>query len=112
MSLLILRDVVIRLGGRTLLDGASLAIGPGQRVGLVGRNGAGKSTLLRAIMGDLALDGGDIRLSARARIGSVAQQAPGGDDSLLDTVLRGDTERVALLAEAGTAPPGPARRNP
>ena len=77
MSLLILRDVVIRLGGRTLLDGASLAIGPGQRVGLVGRNGTGKSTLLRAIAGDLALDGGEIRLAARARIGTVRAAGAG-----------------------------------
>ena len=53
MSLLIARNVTIRLGGRTLLDAADLTIDPGRRVGLVGRNGAGKSTLLKAIAGDL-----------------------------------------------------------
>ncbi len=105
MSLLVISDVVIRLGGRTLLNGADLTIDPGRRVGLVGRNGAGKSTLLRAIAGDLALDGGEIRLNARARMATVRQEAPEGPMSLLDTVLQGDPERLALLAELETADP-------
>jgi ATP-binding cassette subfamily F protein 3 len=105
MSLLLISAVTIRLGGRTLLDAADLTVDPGRRIGLVGRNGAGKSTLLRAIAGDLALDGGDIRLAARARLATVAQEAPSGPASLLDTVLQGDPERLALLAEADTAEP-------
>jgi len=100
MSLLTISEVTIRIGGRVLLDRASLTIEPGRRIGLVGRNGAGKSTLLRAIAGDLALDGGEIRVAARARIGQVKQEAPSGDATLLDTVLEGDPERLSLLAEA------------
>ena len=103
MSLLQISGAVIRLGGRTLLDGADLTIDAGRRVGLVGRNGAGKSTLLRAIAGELPLDGGEIRLSARARLATVRQEAPEGPASLLDTVLQGDPERLMLLAEAETA---------
>ncbi|MBN8891033.1 MAG: glycosyl transferase family 1 [Acetobacteraceae bacterium SCN 69-10] len=105
MSLLILRDISIRLGGRLLLDQASLTVDPGRRIGLVGRNGAGKSTLLRAIAGDIAVDGGEIRLASRARMGRVKQEAPEGEASLVDIVLEGDPERLALLAEADTAPP-------
>ncbi|HTB45491.1 MAG TPA: ABC-F family ATP-binding cassette domain-containing protein [Acetobacteraceae bacterium] len=105
MSLLLISAVTIRLGGRTLLDAADLTVDPGRRIGLVGRNGAGKSTLLRAIAGDLALDGGDIRLAARARLATVAQEAPSGPASLLDTVLQGDPERLALLHEAEHAEP-------
>ncbi len=105
MSLLVISDATIRIGGRALLDQADLTIAPGQRVGLVGRNGAGKSTLLRAIAGEIALDGGTIRLAARARLATVQQQAPRGDADLLDTVLQGDPERLALLAETETAAP-------
>ena len=101
MSLLTLSGITIRLGGRTLLDRADLAVDPGRRIGLLGRNGAGKSTLLKAIAGDLAIDGGEIRLSSRARLGQVKQEAPDGDLALTDIVLQGDPERLALLAEAG-----------
>ena len=104
MSLLSIDDLTIRVAGRTLLDHADLRIEAGRRVGLVGRNGAGKSTLLRAIAGDLAPDGGTIRISQRARLGQVRQEAPSGDATLLDTVLAADTERLALLAEGNTAP--------
>jgi ATP-binding cassette subfamily F protein 3 len=105
MSLLAISGVTIRLGGRTLLDAADLTVEPGRRIGLVGRNGAGKSTLLRAIAGDLAVDGGTIRLASRARLAQVKQEAPSGPASLLETVLEGDAERLALLAEAETADP-------
>ena len=105
MSLLTLTGITIRIGGRTLLDQADLAVDPGRRIGLLGRNGAGKSTLLKAIAGDLAIDGGDIRLASRARLGQVKQEAPGGNLTLTDIVLEGDPERLALLAEADTADP-------
>jgi ATP-binding cassette, subfamily F, member 3 len=105
MSLLVISGAAVRLGGRTILDGADLTVDQGRRIGLVGRNGAGKSTLLRAIAGDQPLDGGEIRLAARARIATVAQEAPSGDATLLHTVLQGDPERLALLAEADSADP-------
>src|ERR1700753_2718851 len=98
MSLLVIPGAVIRMGGRTLLNEADLTIDPGRRIGLVGRHGAGKSTLLPA-------DAGDMRLSSRARIATVRQEAPEGPISLLDTVLQGDPERLALLAETETADP-------
>jgi ATP-binding cassette subfamily F protein 3 len=105
MSLLTIEDLTLRIAGRTLLDAASLRVDAGRRVGLVGRNGAGKSTLLHAIVGDIQPDGGSIRLAAGTRLATVAQEAPSGPQSLLDTVLAADTERLALLAEAEDAPP-------
>ncbi len=105
MSLLVISNLTIRMGGRTLMSGADFTVDPGRRIGLVGRNGAGKSTLLRAIAGEIPLDGGDIRLSSRARMATVRQEAPEGPASLLETVLQGDPERLALLHEAETADP-------
>ncbi len=106
MSLLTISGLTIRIAGRLLLDGADLAVDPGRRIGLVGRNGAGKSTLLRAIAGTIGIDGGEIRLAAGARLGQVQQEAPDGEASLLETVLEGDSERLALLGETETAEPG------
>src|SRR3712207_2467923 len=104
MTVLAIRNLTLRIAGRALLEGADLVVDPGRKIGLVGRNGAGKSTLLRAITGDLHPDGGEIRLAARTRLGHVAQEAPGGPESLLDTVLAADTERAALLKELEAHP--------
>ncbi len=103
MSLLVISALSLRVAGRTLLDHADLSVEPGRRIGLVGRNGAGKSTLLAAIAGDIQPDGGEIRLSSRARMARVLQEAPSGPSSLADTVLAGDVERTALLAKAEAA---------
>ena len=104
MTVLSIRNLTLRIGGRALMEGADMTLDTGRRLGLVGRNGAGKSTLLKAIIGDLQPDGGDIRLAARARLGHVAQEAPGGDGSLLDAVLAADTERASLLAALDAEP--------
>src|SRR5581483_2611925 len=101
--MLMLNDISIRIAGRLLLDEASARIPAGARVGLVGRNGIGKTTLFRAITHELALEHGTIELPARARIGRLAQEAPGGPERLIEVVLAADTERSALLAEAETA---------
>ncbi|WIM14198.1 ABC-F family ATP-binding cassette domain-containing protein [Enhydrobacter sp.] len=93
-------DLSFRHGERVLFDRASAAISDGWKVGLVGRNGAGKSTLLKLIQGELEADGGNINLMGRTRIGSVPQDPPGGDISVLDAVLAADVERTQLLAEA------------
>ncbi len=98
-----INDLRYRIGGTLLLDGATLAVAPGHRVGLVGRNGAGKTTLLRLITGEISADGGSLRVRGGARIGTVAQEAPGGERSAVDAVLAADTERSALLDEADHA---------
>lgn len=98
-----INDLTFRHAGRTIFQRATVALERGWRVGMVGRNGAGKTTLLKLIAGDLHPDAGDVRLVGRVRVGTVAQEAPGGARSLLDTVLAADGERTALLEEAETA---------
>ena len=95
-----INDLTYRIEGKLILDHATVAIPGGHKVGLVGRNGAGKSTLLRLLKGEASPDDGSITLPRHARIGHVAQEAPGGDDTLIDWVLAADTERAALLDEA------------
>lgn len=97
-----LDDITYAVAGRTLIEHASATIPDGHKVGIVGRNGTGKTTLFRLIRGELALEGGQITLPPRARIGGVAQEVPGSDVSLLQTVLGFDTERAALLELSGT----------
>ncbi len=101
--MLAISDISYSVEGRPLLEGASANIPTGHKVGLVGRNGSGKTTLFRLIKGELALEGGEISLPSRAKIGGVAQEVPSSDTSLLETVLQADSERAALLAEAETA---------
>ncbi|WP_029032508.1 ABC-F family ATP-binding cassette domain-containing protein [Salinarimonas rosea] len=93
-------DLTYRLGERVLIDHASFAVPDGARVGIVGRNGAGKTTLFRILMGEIAPEGGTIGMPRGVRIGTAAQEAPGGPESLLEVVLAADTERARLLAEA------------
>ena len=93
-------DLTYRIAGRALFHRASVTVSAGRKVGLVGPNGAGKSTLLRLVTGDLAPDEGEIDIPGRWRIATVAQHAPDGPDSLIDTVLAADAERTRLLAAA------------
>ncbi|MFP4237965.1 MAG: ABC-F family ATP-binding cassette domain-containing protein, partial [Rhodosalinus sp.] len=98
-----IENISYSVEGRPLFERASATIPAGHKVGIVGRNGTGKTTLFRLIRGELSLDGGEIALPSRARVGGVAQEAPASDTSLLDTVLAADTERAGLLEEAETA---------
>ena len=95
-----LTDISYSVEGRPLIEHASAVIPTGHKVGLVGRNGTGKTTLFRLIRGELTLETGSIEVPRGARIGGVAQEVPGNEVSLLDTVLAADEERTALLAEA------------
>ncbi|HEV8391638.1 MAG TPA: ABC-F family ATP-binding cassette domain-containing protein [Dongiaceae bacterium] len=104
--MLTITDLTCRIAGRPLLEGASLALPGGHKAGLIGRNGTGKTTLLKLIAGDLHADTGEIRLPNGTRVGRIAQEAPDGPQTLLETVLAADTERQSLLDEAEHATDG------
>ncbi len=59
-TVLELHDVSLSLGGRTLLDRVSWAIGPGDRIGILGVNGAGKTSLLRVLLAEATPDAGRV----------------------------------------------------
>src|SRR5437868_8325108 len=101
--MLSISEISVRIAGRLLIDHGTAQIVPGARVGFVGRNGVGKSTLFSAIRGELPTETGAITIPPRWRVGSLAQEAPDGPESLVNMVLKADIERDALLREADTA---------
>ena len=70
-------DLEVRAGARLLLDATSFRIGPGDRVGLVGRNGAGKTTLTRILAGEAQPAAGHV--TGNSSVGYLPQDPRTGD---------------------------------
>ncbi len=75
-----LRNLTFTYSSPVLLDGISLSIERGEKIGLVGRNGAGKSTLLKLIAGELRPDDGELELAADCVLARLTQDVPEGED--------------------------------
>ncbi len=101
--MLVIENLSVRVAGRLLLENASVRVPAGARVGLIGRNGTGKTTLFNVLTGEISPEQGDAKIRPRATVGRLAQEAPGGPESLLEVVLKADGERTRLLDEAETA---------
>jgi len=100
MGLIWINEVSVSFGGPRLLDGATLQIEAGERIGLLGRNGSGKSTLMKLLMGDVIPDSGEIMRSGEVRIAMLPQDIP--DDlpgTIYDVVASGGREHMELLRE-------------
>ena len=98
-----LKNVTLRRSAKVLLDGATVTINPGEKVGLVGRNGAGKSSLFALINGVLHEDGGDFSMPPAWRLAQVAQEMPETDQSATAFVIEGDTALTAAQNEVDAA---------
>jgi ATP-binding cassette subfamily F protein 3 len=94
-----LKNVILRRGAKVLLDGATVTINPGEKVGLVGRNGAGKSSLFALLNGSLHEDGGEYFIPSQWRMGQVAQDMPETSQGATDFVVDGDVNLLAAQEE-------------
>jgi ATP-binding cassette subfamily F protein uup len=73
-ALLSANEIRLSYGYQTLLDGVTLAVSAGEKVGLVGRNGCGKTSLLKILTGTNAADSGEISVRRALRVGYLPQE--------------------------------------
>jgi ABC transport system ATP-binding/permease protein len=100
MPLLTFDRLELAYGHHPLLDGASLVIEAGERIGLIGRNGTGKSSLLKIIAAESLPDAGEVWRSPGLRLAYVPQEPqfePG--HSVFEAVAEGVGAAQKLLAE-------------
>ena len=90
MNLLNLESVSKAFDIRPLLDGVSLGVAQGERIGIVGRNGDGKSTLLKIMAGSLEPDSGRVAKSNAVSIGILGQADNAAAGSTVREVVLGD----------------------
>ncbi len=100
-----LNNVRLMRGEQVLLEQASLAIHDGQKIGVIGRNGSGKTSLFACLLGQLALDQGDLGMPEGLRVACMLQETAALPVSALDYVIDGDQhyrriERSLAQAEA------------
>jgi ATP-binding cassette subfamily F protein 3 len=94
-------DVTLRRGARVLLEGASMNVHPGQKVGVVGPNGAGKSSLFALVRGELHADAGEIAMPPRWVLSHVAQETEPSPRAALEYAIDGDAELREIEREIG-----------
>jgi len=101
-------NLTLARGAKRLLEGASLTVHAGHKVGLVGPNGCGKSSLFALLLGEIHQDAGDVVLPAAWTVAHVAQETPSGNMPALAFVKSGDgelaeVEAALAVAESATA---------
>jgi ATPase subunit of ABC transporter with duplicated ATPase domains len=95
-------DISVHRGADAILEGVTLAVTPGSRIGVVGPNGRGKTTLLRALAGLEELDGGSItRNPPSLKVGYLPQERDlRSGESLLEYLSRRTAEDPSAEFEA------------
>jgi ATP-binding cassette subfamily F protein 3 len=87
-----LLNLTLARGAKRLLEGASLTLHPGHKVGLIGPNGAGKSSVFALLRGELLPDAGSVEVPPSWVVAHVAQETPAVATPAIDYVLDGDRE--------------------
>ena len=103
-----LKNLTLKRGVKILVEGASLQLHPGHKVGLTGANGAGKSSVFAMLRGELHPELGDLEMPPNWVVGHVAQDTPALPDAAIEFVLDGDAElrmveKALLEAESSHA---------
>jgi ATP-binding cassette subfamily F protein 3 len=96
-------DLTLARGTKRLLEGASLTLHAGHKVGLIGANGSGKSSLFALLRGELHTDRGEVDFPAHWRLAHVAQETPALERAAVDYAIDGDTELRNLQARLVSA---------
>jgi ATP-binding cassette subfamily F protein uup len=99
MALLWINNISVSFGGPLLLDGASLQIEAGERIGLLGRNGSGKSTLMKLLHQDIVPDKGEIVSGGEVRVALMPQDIEDLPGTVYDVVASGGQKHLDLLRE-------------
>jgi len=99
-----IESINLQRGGRPLLEDASLTIHTGQHIGITGANGTGKTSLFKLLLGELAVDNGNIHMPPRLQIAHMAQESDFRDTPAVEYVIDGDKklrelEQTLMLAE-------------
>lgn len=98
-------ELCVSYSSHVVLDGATLAIQQGDRVGLVGRNGCGKSTFMKILAGAAVGDTGSVTYKRGLVIGYLPQNFELDDeDTVLNNVLKGAQHIMDLIEEYETTP--------
>jgi ATP-binding cassette subfamily F protein 3 len=90
-------------GTKLLLEGADVALNPGERIGLIGANGSGKSSLFALLRGELHTDKGELDYPAQWRVAHVAQETLALDRPAVEYAIDGDSALRSLEARLAAA---------
>ena len=85
--------------GHNVLDGLTVQIDQGERVGLLGKNGAGKTTLFKILTGEIDYDEGQVTIGQGRRVGLISQIPVYPAGYTVEDVLRSAFDRLHALAE-------------
>ena len=99
-------ELCVSYSSHTVLDGATLAIQQGDRIGLVGRNGCGKSTFLKILAGENVGDSGEVTRKRGLVTGYLPQNFELNDEAnVIDNVLSGVQHVLDMIEEYEDPPP-------
>src|SRR5881394_2570140 len=104
-ALISANNLALAFGHQRLLEGVTLAVSPGEKVGLVGRNGCGKTSLLKILAGEVTADAGEISRRRGLRVGYLPQEFElDGNRTVRQDIEAGAADLLDWIAryEAGT----------